>query len=166
MSLKKQTGQKVQKILANIFLEESLDQSNKELQNTRPMHLMSKLLITSNEINHYVNDYLKMVDEKSNNAYIEKMSSRLNRRPKDLNIDFPNIWVIANLNGKIRFKRSFNLSVLFPIQLIMATILFSNSILNAEGYTSSMKSFYDLQLNDINGDEIDLQSLKERRFCW
>ena len=46
LSLKKQTGQKVQKILANIFLEESLDQSNKELQNTRPMHLMSKLLIT------------------------------------------------------------------------------------------------------------------------
>ena len=43
------------------------------------MHLMSKLLITSNEINHYVNDYLKMVDEKSNDAYIEKMSSRLNK---------------------------------------------------------------------------------------
>ena len=72
-----------------IFRRISLDQSNKELQNTRPMHLMSKLLITGNEINHYVNDYLKMVDEKSNNAYIEKMSSRLNRRPKDLNIDFP-----------------------------------------------------------------------------
>ena len=72
-----------------IFRRISLDQSNKELQNTRPMHLMSKLLITSDEINHYVNDYLKMVDEKSNNAYIEKMSSRLNRRPKDLNIDFP-----------------------------------------------------------------------------
>ena len=72
-----------------IFRRISLDQSNKELQNTRPMHLMSKLLITSNEINHYVNDYLKMVDEKSNNAYVEKMNSRLNRRPKDLNIDFP-----------------------------------------------------------------------------
>ena len=72
-----------------IFRRISLDQSNKELQNTRPMHLMSKLLITSNEINHYVNDYLKMVDEKSNNAYIEKMSSRLNRNPKDLDIDFP-----------------------------------------------------------------------------
>ena len=60
-------------------------------------------------------------------------------------------------------KRSFNLSVLFPIQLIMATILFSNNILNAEGYTSSMKSFYDLQLNDINGDEIDLQSFKGKK---
>ena len=72
-----------------IFRRISLDQSNKELQTTRPMHLMSKLLITSNEINHYANDYLKMVDEKSNNAYIEKMSSRLNRGVKDLNIDFP-----------------------------------------------------------------------------
>ena len=41
-------------------------------------------------------------------------------------------------------KFLFNLPVLFPIQLIMATILFSNSILNAKGYTSSMKSFYDL----------------------
>ena len=72
-----------------IFRRISLDQSNKKLQNTRPRHLMSSLLITSNEINHYVNDYLRMVDEKSNNAYIEKMNSRLNRRPKDLNIDFP-----------------------------------------------------------------------------
>ena len=60
-------------------------------------------------------------------------------------------------------KQPFNLSVLFPIQLIMATILFSNSILNAEGYTNSMKSFYDLQLNDINGDEIDLQSFKGKK---
>ena len=72
-----------------IFRRISLDQSNKELQNTRPMHLMSKLVITSNEINNYVNDYLKMVDEKSNNLYVEKMSSRLNRNPKKLNIDFP-----------------------------------------------------------------------------
>ena len=57
-------------------------------------------------------------------------------------------------------KLAFNLPVLLPIQLIMATILFLNSTLNAEGNTSSMKSFYDLQLNDINGDEIDLQSFK------
>ena len=72
-----------------IFRRISLDQSNKELQNTRPMHLMSKLVITSNEINNYVNDYLKMVDEKSNNAYVEKISSRINRNSKELNIDFP-----------------------------------------------------------------------------
>ena len=63
----------------------------------------------------------------------------------------------------IVLKRSFNLTVLFPIQFIMATIFFSNSTLNAEGYTSSMKSFYDLQLNDINGEEIDLQSFKGKK---
>ena len=60
-------------------------------------------------------------------------------------------------------KLSFNLPVLFSLQMIMVTIPFSNSILNAEGYTSSMKSFYDLQLNDINGDEIDLQSFKGKK---
>jgi len=60
-------------------------------------------------------------------------------------------------------KLSFNLLVSFPIQLIMAMIIFSNNVLNAEGYTSSMKSFYDLQLNDINGDEIDLQSFKGKK---
>ena len=61
------------------------------------------------------------------------------------------------------FKLSFNLPVSLPIQLIMAMILFSNSI-NAGGYTSSMKSFYDLQINDINGDEIDLQSFKGKKI--
>ena len=60
-------------------------------------------------------------------------------------------------------KLSFNLLVPLSTQLIMAAILFSNSILNAGGYTSSMKSFYDLQLNDINGDEIDLQSFKGKK---
>ena len=60
-------------------------------------------------------------------------------------------------------KLSLNLSVLLPIQLIMVTILFLISILNAEGYTSSMKSFYDLQLNDLNGDKIDLQSFKGKK---
>ena len=62
------------------------------------------------------------------------------------------------------FKLSFNLSVSLSIQLITATILFSINILNAEGYTSSMKSFYDLQLNDINGDKIDLQSFKGKKI--
>ncbi len=72
-----------------IFRRISLDQSNRELQNIRPMHLMSKLIITSKEINNYVDDYLRMIDEKSNNAYVEKMSSRLNKKSKELNIDFP-----------------------------------------------------------------------------
>ena len=61
-------------------------------------------------------------------------------------------------------KLSFNLPVSLPIQLIMVTILFLISILNAEGYTSSMKSFYDLQLNDINGNKIDLQSFKGKKI--
>ena len=60
-------------------------------------------------------------------------------------------------------KRAINLSLSLPIQLIMATILFLNSTLDAGGYTSSMKSFYDLQLNDINGDEIDLQSFRGKK---
>tara|TARA_A100001015_G_C14923496_1_gene685275 strand:- start:170 stop:499 length:330 start_codon:yes stop_codon:yes gene_type:complete len=72
-----------------IFRRISLDQSNKELQNIRPMHLMSKLVVTSKEINNYVDDYLRMVDEKSNNAYVDRMSSRLNKKSKGLNIDFP-----------------------------------------------------------------------------
>ena len=61
-------------------------------------------------------------------------------------------------------KLSFNLPVSLPIQLIMATILFSSSILIAGGYISSMKSFYDLQLNDLNGDKIDLQSFKGKKI--
>ena len=61
------------------------------------------------------------------------------------------------------FKLSFNLPVLLLIQLTVAAILFLNSTLNAGGYTSSMNSFYDLQLNDINGDEIDLQSFRGKK---
>ena len=61
-------------------------------------------------------------------------------------------------------KQSFIIPVSLSIQLITTTILFSISILNAEGYTSSMKSFYDLQLNDINGDNIDLQSFKGKKI--
>lgn len=66
---------------------------------------------------------------------------------------------MGNLDSKLLFITH----GLLPIQLIMATILFSNSIINAEGYTSSMKSFYDLQLNDLNGDKIDLQSFKGKK---
>ena len=61
-------------------------------------------------------------------------------------------------------KLSFNLLVPLSIQLIMATTLFLNSLLYAGGYVSSMKSFYDLQLNDINGDEIDLRSFKGKKL--
>ena len=50
-----------------IFRRISLDQSSKEIQNIRPRHQMSQLFITSKEINLYVNDYLKMLDNKSQN---------------------------------------------------------------------------------------------------
>ena len=50
-----------------IFRRISLDQSSKEMQNIRPRHQMSQLFITSKEINMYVNDYLRMMDNKSKN---------------------------------------------------------------------------------------------------
>ena len=50
---------------------------------------MSKLVITSKEINMYVNDYLLMMEEKKNNAFTEKLSSRLNRKSNSINVDFP-----------------------------------------------------------------------------
>ena len=43
------------------------DQSSKQFHNIRPRHQMSQLFITSKEINVYVNDYLKMMDNKSKN---------------------------------------------------------------------------------------------------
>tara|TARA_B100000427_G_scaffold321681_1_gene322626 strand:+ start:499 stop:828 length:330 start_codon:yes stop_codon:yes gene_type:complete len=72
-----------------IFRRISLDQSNKNLQNIRPVHQMSKLVITSKEINAYVNDYLVMMEEKNNDAFTEKLSSRLNQKSVGINIDFP-----------------------------------------------------------------------------
>ena len=50
-----------------IFRRISLDQSSKEIQNIRPRHQMSQMFITSKEINMYVNDYLKMMDNRSKN---------------------------------------------------------------------------------------------------
>ena len=55
------------------------------------------------------------------------------------------------------------LSVSVSILLGVTTIFFSDNILNAGDYNNSMKSFYDLQLNDINGNEIDLQSFKGKK---
>jgi len=46
-----------------IFRRLSLDQSDKRLQNIRPRHMLSKLIISSKEINNYVNDYLAMLDK-------------------------------------------------------------------------------------------------------
>jgi len=47
--------------------------------------------------------------------------------------------------------------------LTLVAIISLNNILNAGGYNNSMKSFYDLQLNDINGNKIDLVSLKGKK---
>ena len=50
-----------------IFRRISIDQSNKKLQEVRPRHIMSQLIVNSSEINAYVNDYLQMVDRRNNN---------------------------------------------------------------------------------------------------
>ncbi len=47
-----------------IFRRLSLDQSDKNLQRVRPRHMLSKLIVSSNEVNIYVNDYLAMLDQK------------------------------------------------------------------------------------------------------
>jgi len=59
-----------------IFRRISLDQSSKEVQNIRPRHQMSQLFITSKEINMYVNDYLHMMDARSNNKRTASMGNR------------------------------------------------------------------------------------------
>ena len=50
---------------------------------------MSKLIITGNEINNYVNDYLIMTEEKRNNSFAEKMSSKLSQNSSKVEIEFP-----------------------------------------------------------------------------
>ena len=66
-----------------IFRRISIDQSNKKLQDIRPRHILSQLIINSTEINAYVNDYLKMIDRRNNNieAVFRRDSSEL-RLPK------------------------------------------------------------------------------------
>tara|TARA_A100000164_G_C21668303_1_gene658330 strand:+ start:424 stop:744 length:321 start_codon:yes stop_codon:yes gene_type:complete len=54
-----------------IFRRLSLDQSDKELQNVRPRHMLSKLIVSSTEINTYVNDYLSMLDDAQVNSASE-----------------------------------------------------------------------------------------------
>ena len=66
-----------------IFRRISIDQSNKKLQDVRPRHILSKLIINSTEINAYVNDYLKMMDLRSNNVEaVSKSDSSKRRLPK------------------------------------------------------------------------------------
>lgn len=66
-----------------IFRRISIDQSNKKMQEVRPRHIMSQLIINSSEINSYVNDYLKMVDRKNNNKrLVSKENSTRKGFPK------------------------------------------------------------------------------------
>ena len=51
-----------------IFRRLSIDQSNENYSKIRPRHQLSKLFVTSKEIEMYVNDYLKMMDEKTMNT--------------------------------------------------------------------------------------------------
>tara|TARA_B100001248_G_scaffold146506_1_gene110066 strand:- start:204 stop:524 length:321 start_codon:yes stop_codon:yes gene_type:complete len=66
-----------------IFRRISIDQSNKKLQDIRPRHILSQLIINSTEINAYVNDYLEMIERRNNNivAVSKRDSSKL-RLPK------------------------------------------------------------------------------------
>ena len=52
-----------------IFRRISIDQSSGKLQKLRPRHQMSQLLITSREINAYVDDYLRMMDNKTKDNF-------------------------------------------------------------------------------------------------
>ena len=47
-----------------IFRRLSLDQSDKNLCKVRPRHQLSNLIVTSKEINEYVNDYLAMMESR------------------------------------------------------------------------------------------------------
>ena len=66
-----------------LFRRISIDQSNRKLQDIRPRHILSQLIINSTEINEYVNDYLKMMDRRNNNIEaVSKGDSSKNRLPK------------------------------------------------------------------------------------
>ena len=71
-----------------IFRRISMDQSNKKLQELRPRHIMSQLIINSSEINAYVNDYLKMVDRRNNNIETVSEGDSLNKRSPNSNPNY------------------------------------------------------------------------------
>ena len=71
-----------------IYRRISIDQSNKKLQDIRPRHILSQLIINSSEINAYVNDYLKMVDRRNNNIEMVSKSDSSNKRLPNSNLNF------------------------------------------------------------------------------
>ena len=58
-----------------IFRRLSLDQSDKDLCKVRPRHQLSNLIVTSKEINEYVNDYLAMMESRRDTVS-DKMTLR------------------------------------------------------------------------------------------
>ena len=71
-----------------IYRRISIDQSNKKLQEIRPRHILSQLIINSSEINAYVNDYLKMVDRRNNNIEMVSKSDSSNKRLPNSNSNY------------------------------------------------------------------------------
>lgn len=61
-----------------LFRRISLDQSNKKLQELRPRHIMSQLIVSSKEINEYVNDYLYMIEKRNKNKAISSSKKAIN----------------------------------------------------------------------------------------
>ena len=57
-----------------IFRRISLDQSNSELKNIRPRHCLSKLIVSSSEIDNYVNEYFAMLSRKNGKSETEKIT--------------------------------------------------------------------------------------------
>ena len=71
-----------------IFRRISIDQSDKKLQDIRPRHILSHLIINSTEINAYVNDYLKMMDRRNNNIKAISNGDSSKKRLPELNPNY------------------------------------------------------------------------------
>jgi len=74
-----------------IFRRLSLDQSNKDLQKIRPRHIMSKLIVSSTEINNYVNDYLAMLENERFNSLIIKNEKINNKKSHNYNYEMDGV---------------------------------------------------------------------------
>tara|TARA_A100000164_G_scaffold358395_1_gene370020 strand:- start:183 stop:512 length:330 start_codon:yes stop_codon:yes gene_type:complete len=61
-----------------LFRRISLDQSNKKLQELRPRHIMSQLIVSTKELNEYVNDYLHMMEKRNKNKPTNSSKKAIN----------------------------------------------------------------------------------------
>jgi len=64
-----------------LFRRISLDQSNKKLQELRPRHIMSQLIVSSKELNEYVNDYLYMIEKRNKNKQANPIKKVISVNP-------------------------------------------------------------------------------------